>query len=75
MKVTLPFFNFETNAAIGALLVALIVVVLLLAYLFACLVLYCFVKLTGLLEFSWLNGFYTLVLMIAAMVCFKGESK
>ena len=58
----------------GAAIIAFIILGTLAIYLLSCLVLYAFTELTGLLSFSWLNAFYTTILLIVAKYTFS-ESK
>ena len=52
----------------------LIPFVCILAYLFACGVLYSIVELTGFLKFSWMNGLYALIiLMVLFGLSSRGE--
>ena len=53
--------------------ILIVVVVVIAAYLLSCLVLYAFVHLTGHLSFSWINGLWTFILLVTAVVVFSSR--
>lgn len=71
-KYDFKFLWIKVNNANGILELLLYgSVAIALVYLSACITLYAFTNLTGLLSFSWINGLYTLILLAMSHIIFS----
>ena len=73
MTYNIDVFGFKVKGETPFIFL-LIPVGLIIGYLAGCLILYSIVQLFGILEFSWINGFYTLVLIGTAKSIFGRSS-
>jgi len=67
------FLWFKITAKTLIRLLLLSIIAILLYYGIACLTLYAFIQLTGFLTFSWINGFWTSILLGMGFIIFGGR--
>lgn len=71
MDTNLNIFGIKVKGKSPAVFL-LVIPMVIIAYFMSCVLLYAIVNLFGVLEFTWMNGFYLLIVYTAAHSIFSG---